>query len=184
MDLHQVKGKMQKALSVARDDVATIRAGRATPALVENIVVPAYGGTQPMRVLELASIHAEDSQTLTIKPWDQSIIGDIAKGINTANLGINAVIDGEVIRIKIPPLTEERRREFVKLLKSKIEAAKVSVRQIRQDAMQDIKKALDAKEMSEDDKFRLEKEVQKVTDDAVSELDSIETQKEEELMKV
>lgn len=184
MDIHQLKSRMQKALSVVKDDIATIRVGRATPSLVESIMVPAYGGTQPMRVMELGTIHADDSQSLTIRPWDQSVIGEIAKAINTANLGINAVIDSEVIRIKIPPLTEERRREYVKLLGSKIENGKVAVRQIRHDVIEDVRKQEAAKDISEDDKFRFEKEIQKVTDESIKELDAMEKQKEEELMRV
>ena len=115
MDEASVTQKMQKVVDSVVGDISGIRTGRATPSLVENIMVPAYGGTQMMRVLEVASITAPDSQMLVISPWDKSIIGDIRKGILEANMGMNPSIDGEVIRISFPPLTTEDREKYVKL---------------------------------------------------------------------
>ncbi len=184
MDINSTKQRMKQSVDAVADEVGRIRVGRATPSIVENVTVAAYGGTQILRVMEVASIHAEDNQTLVVKPWDQSIIGEIAKGINNSGLGLNGVVDGEIVRIRIPELTEERRREFVKLLGVKLENGKVAVRQARQDAMAEIKKQFEAKDLSEDDKYRLEKEAQRLTDEMIGEIDALGKAKEEELMKV
>ena len=184
MDLNGIKTQMKQSLSVVTDDVNKIRVGRANPSMVENLMVAAYGGTQSMRIMEVASIVVEDAQTLVVKPWDQSIIGEIAKAINTSDLGLNGSIDGQLIRIKIPPLTEDRRKEFVKLLGTKLENGRVTLRQIRHDAMGDLKKMFDDKGIGEDEKFRLEKEIQKITDDFIGQLDQVGKDKETELMTV
>lgn len=184
MDLGNLKSKMKQTVDAVADEVARIRVGRANPSIVESVSVAAYGGTQNLRVMEMASINIEDAQTLIVRPWDQSVIGEIAKGINNSGLGLNGVIDGEIIRIKIPELTEERRREFVKLLGVKLENGKIAVRQVRQDGISDVKKNFEAKTISEDEKFRLEKEIQRLTDEASGEIDGLGKAKEEELMKV
>src|SRR5690349_10037011 len=136
----QVRRKMQRAIDVLREDFATVRTGKASPTLVENIVIPAYGGTQPLKVLELATIHVQDNATLVIQPFDRSIISEIEKGISAANVGLNPIVDGDILRINLPPLTEERRQEFVKLIKQKSESGKVMLRQARHDGMEDAKK--------------------------------------------
>ena len=184
MDLSVYQHKMNVSVDQTGKQVARIRTGRATPALVQDIKIMAYGGAQELRVMELASIHVEDNDTLVIKPWDQSVIGEIAKGINHSGLGLSANIDGEIIRIKIPPLTEERRKEFVKLLKQEIEHGKVAIRQVRHEGMKAISQAETNKEISEDDKHRLEKELQDMTDQAVAQLDELEKAKEAELLAV
>ena len=164
MDEASINQKMQKVVDSVLSDIAGIRTGRATPSLVENIMVPAYGGTQVMRVLEVASITAPDTQTLVISPWDKSIIGDIRKGILEANIGMNPSIDGEVIRISFPPLTTEDREKYVKLLSGKLENGKVLVRSVRADEMHEIKKRFEAKEITEDDKKDDEAKLQELTD--------------------
>ena len=116
MDEASVKNQMQLALDALKEDLGSIRTGRATPALVENIVISAYGGAQKLKVMELASISAPDTQSLVIDPWDKSIIGEIRQGILAANIGFNPSIDGEIIRISMPPLTSEDREKFIKLL--------------------------------------------------------------------
>src|SRR5438128_597856 len=131
MDESSVRAKMQKALDNLVADIATIRTGRAAPSLVENLAVPVYGGAQKLRILELASISTSDPQTLVIDPWDKSIIGEIKKGIEAANIGMNPAIDGEIIRISMPPLTTEDREKYVKLLSTKLEEGKIVLRQIR-----------------------------------------------------
>ncbi|MFI5265733.1 MAG: ribosome-recycling factor, partial [Candidatus Levyibacteriota bacterium] len=105
----QVNKKMQKALDIVHADFATVRTGKASPALVENIVIKAYGGTQPLRVMEVATIHASDTKTLILTPFDHSIIGEIEHGISDAKVGLNPIVDGDFIRINLPPLSEERR---------------------------------------------------------------------------
>lgn len=184
MNLEEVKLKMNKVLEVINSDLGTVRTGRAAPSLVENIVVNAYGGTSKMRILELATIGSLDPQTLVVTPFDQSIIGEIQKGIEIANVGLNPVVDGQVIRISIPPLSQERREELVSLVRQKLEGGRIQIRQVRHEAMEEIKKQLNTKQINEDDLLRLEKEVQKLTDETISEIDSLGKKKEEELMTV
>jgi len=184
MDLSETQQKMQKALEVIRGDLGTIRSGRATPALVENVVVTVYGGTQKLKLVELATITAGDPRTLVITPFDPSIIEEIYRGLLEANLGLTPVLEGEVIRITIPPLSEERRQEYIKLAKSKLEAGRIMIRQIRHDLMSDLKRAFEEKTLSEDDRRRLEKELQELTDKFIGEIEELGRRKEEELLQV
>ncbi len=184
MDLGDVPGKMAKVLDFVKSDVATIRTGRATPALVENVVINAYGGTVKMRVLELAQITTPDAQSLLITPYDQSIIGDIRRDIVAANVGLTPVLDNNVIRIAVPALTAERRLEYVKMLHRKLEEGRVKVRQIRHDRMGEFKRSSESGELPEDDRERLEEELQKVTDKMMEEIELIGQMKEKELTTV
>jgi ribosome recycling factor len=184
MNLDQVKQSMQKVVDVIKVDLGTVRTGRASPSLVENVVIHAYGGTQNLRVMELAQIGAVDSQTLVITPYDSSIIGEISKGLMEGNIGLTPVIDGNIIRISIPLLTEERRQQLVSLVNQKLEGGKVQIRQVRHEAMEDIKKQLNDKNISEDDSARLEKDIQRITDETILELESLGKKKEEELMAI
>ncbi|MCL5434935.1 MAG: ribosome recycling factor [Patescibacteria group bacterium] len=184
MNLDIAKQQMAKVIEVLKTDLSTVRTGRATPSLVENITINAYAGTAKMRVVELAHVSVSDSQTLLVTPFDSTIIGEIQKGIQEANIGFTPSIDGNVIRISIPLLSEERRQELVHLVNQKLEGGKIQVRQIRHEAMEQIKKQLGDKEISEDDSVRLEKEVQKLTDDVILDIDLLGKKKEEELMQV
>jgi ribosome recycling factor len=178
--VNEARSKMQKVLEVLRNDLATVRTGRAAPSLVENIVISAYGGTQKLKVVELATISTSDSQTIVITPFDSSIIGEIQKGISDAQTGLNPVIDGQLIRISIPQLSEERRKELIHLMRQKLENGRIMARQIRHEAMSDIKK----QSFSEDEDSRLEKEVQKLTDDIITDIESLGKKKEEELTQI
>lgn len=178
------KQKMGKVLEVLRTDLGTVRTGRATPSLVENVVVSVYGGSTRLRVMELATIASSDPQTLIITPFDGTIIGEIQKGIHEANIGLNPVIDGQVIRISIPPLSEERRQELIHLTKQKLENGKIMIRQVRHEAMTDVKKQKQNDEISEDNVMRLEKEIQKITDEITEEIETMGKKKEEELLKI
>lgn len=184
MDETSVRVKMQSTLDAISSDIAGIRTGRASPALVENIVCPAYGGTQRLKILELATISAPDPSQIIINPWDKSIIGDIRKGILEANIGLNPSIDGEVIRISIAPMTTEDREKFVKLLSGKLENGKVAVRQVRADEMHDIKDKFEKKEITEDDKFATEKKLQEITDEFVGKIDEMGEKKKVELLQI
>lgn len=185
MDLtSQTKQHMQKVLEVLKTDLSTVRAGKAAPSLVENIVVAAYGGTQRLKVVELAQIHAVDPQTLAITPFDGSIIGEIQKAIMEGNVGLTPVIDGTLIRISIPPLSEERRQQLVFLVNQKLEGGKIQIRQMRHEAMNDLKKQSNDKLISEDDVDRLEKDVQKITDETILEIENLGKAKEQELMQI
>lgn len=172
--------QMQKVLQLLHQDISSVRTGRATPSLVENIAVLVYGGSTRMKVMEVATVVASDSQTLTITPFDKSILDEIQKGIMEANTGFTPSNDGQVIRISIPPLSEERRKELIHLMKQKLENGKIMIRQARQDAMNEIKKG----DSSEDEKRRLEKEVQKVTDDYMEKIDAMGDAKEKELLSI
>lgn len=175
------RDRMKKAIEVTQNDLSSIRSGRATPALVEHIVVPVYGGSQHLKMMELATLTAADSKTLVIAPFDPSVIVEIQKGIEAANVGLNPVVDGEIIRISLPPLSEERRQEYIKLSKTKLEAGKVMVRQVRHDAMKDLDKAED---VNEDEIKAGEKKIQELTDEMVAEIDAMGEKKEAELMQI
>ncbi len=178
------KTQMDKVLEVLKTDLSTVRVGKASPALVEHLVVNAYGGTQKLKVIELAQIQASDPQTIAITPYDQSIIGEIHKAILESNTGLTPVIDGNIIRISIPPLSEERRQELVHLVNQKLEGGRIQVRQVRHQALNDIKRQFNEKQITEDDNQRLEKEIQKLTDETIIQIDSLGKQKEQELMAI
>ena len=184
MDLSEVQNQMQKALDIIRQDLGTIRTGRATPALIENVVLSVYGKTQKLKVAELATISTSDPRTLIIAPFDISIIEEIQRGILEANIGLTPAIDGEVIRITIPPLSSERRQEYLKLAKQKLESGRIMIRQIRHEVMSDLKRKFEAKEVSEDDRRRMEKDLQDLTDKYISEIEDLGRRKEEELLQV
>lgn len=180
----ELNGHIQKIMDLLKSDLGTIRTGRATPSLVENVVVTVYGGTTKLKIIELATVGTTDAQTLVLTPFDPSIIQEIAKGIQDANIGMNPVVDGQIIRIKLPALSQERREELIKLMKHKLENGRVMVRQARHESMSHVKKLQIDKEITEDDLKRMEKEIQKIIDDTMSEIDKMGQQKEEELMQI
>jgi ribosome recycling factor len=177
----QTKQKIQKVIDIIKGDLATLRTGRATPALVENIMISAYGGSTRLKVMELATLGASDAQTLVITPFDPSIIGEIQKGIMDANVGLTPIVDGNLMRISIPPLSEERRKELIKAMKHKLENGKIMVRQIRHESMEEIKTQFEGRE---DDIKRLEKEVQKIIDDTMTQIEEMGKHKEQELLQI
>ena len=179
-----IKEKMDKSLSILKEDLSTIRTGRATPALVENVEVSAYDGTQRLTIKEMATITTDGPRTIIIAPFDPSVIKDLEKGINGANLGFNANVDGNIIRINLPSLTQERREEYIKLVGQKIEGGRVMIRQIRHEKMASLKRLFEAKEINEDDRKRLEKNLQELTDEKMAEIDSIKKNKEQELKEI
>ena len=179
-----VKNKMQEVIGLVITDISSIRTGKATPVLVEELSVSVYGGQQEMKVNELATISTADAQTLIIEPWDKSIIGEIKKGIESANIGMNPSIDGEIIRITLPPLTTEDREKYIKLLSSKLESGKVMIRQVRRDALKEIRVQYEDKQVSEDEKFNQEKKLQDITDEYVGKIDKAGEAKKKELLQV
>lgn len=184
MDEASTRARMQQVLDLVLNDIGSLRTGRAMPSLIEGITVAVYGGTQKMKVQELGTITTPDTQTIIIDPWDKSVIGEIRQGILAANVGLNPSIDGEIIRVTLPPLTSEDREKYVKLLSQKLESGRIMIRQVRADAMHDIKKAFEAKEFSEDEQFDAEKKVQAVTDEFVAKIDSAGEHKEQELLQI
>lgn len=184
MNEDKIREKMQKVLEFVLSDLATIRTGRITPSLVEDIEVAVYQGQQKLKLKELATIQTQDLQTLVIIPWDKSIIGDIKKGIMIAGIGVNPVVDGEKIRIVFPPLTTEDRERYIKLLAKKLEAGRIMIRQVRQDAMREVRESFERKEISEDEKFRYEKRIQEITDEYVKEINEAGKKKEDEILNL
>ncbi|MCX8009309.1 MAG: ribosome recycling factor [Patescibacteria group bacterium] len=182
--LTQTREKMKKAFEITLQDLSTIRSGRATPTLIENIPILAYNGTTKMKLMELATITTTDSKTLLVQPFDVSVIQDIEKGILEANIGLIPIVDGNIIRLSVSPLTEERRREFIKLAHAKIEAGKIMIRQIRQDVLHVVKRKEEEKEINEDQKKMLEKHIQEITDANMAELEILRKKKEEELLQI
>lgn len=177
-----LESKMKKTISVYKEDLQSIRAGRANPSLLEKITVDYYGQSTPLN--QVAGISAPEPRLLTISPWDASLISEIEKAILKSDLGLNPSNDGKVVRLVIPQLTEERRKELSKVVKKNGENAKVAIRNLRRDAIDEVKKLEKAKEISEDDRKSYEEEIQKLTDKYVEELDKITKAKEEELMEI
>ena len=180
MDLNQVNLNMRKTLEVLRGDLSTIRTGRAAPNLLENVSVLVYGGSTKLRIIELGTVSAQDSHTLVVTPFDPSIIEEIRKGIQDSALGLNPTTDGNLIRISIPPLSQDRREELIHLMHQKLENAKIMVRQVRHEAMSDVEKL----DLGEDEEKRAEKEIQTQTDKYVAEIDQIGKNKEMELLQI
>jgi ribosome recycling factor len=181
--LNEVRIKMQSSLDFIQQELNSIRTGRATSSLVENVMVNAYEGAQKLRIREMGNIAISDARTIAIEPWDASVVNDIVKAISD-NLNLSASVNENIIRVILPPLTEERRKEFTKLLKQKIEMGKIAIRQIRGDMMHSLKRAGDAKDISEDERTQGEKEMQKLTDEYIEKIEAMEKRKEEEIMTV
>lgn len=175
---NHARDQMKKAIEVTATDLTTIRSGRATPALVENIIVSVYDNTQKLKVMELATITTADAKTLIIAPFDPSIIAEIERGLIAANTGLTPVVDGEIIRISLPPLSEERRQEYMKLARTKLEGGRIMVRQVRAEAMKDLK------DFPEDERKHGEKVIQELTDEMIAEIDTMGERKEAELLQV
>lgn len=182
--LNQTRDKMRKALEITSSDLSSIRSGRATPSLVEHVVVSVYGGSQRLKIMELATTTTMDAKTIVIAPFDPSIIAEIERGLMEANIGLTPVVDGEIIRITIPALTEERRHEYIKLAKTKLEAGRIMVRQIRAEAMKDLKKLEADNSIGEDERKKGEKHIQELTDEMIAEIDRLGEKKEAELLQV
>lgn len=174
--------RMDKSIESLKLELTRIRTGRAHPSLLDHVLVDFYGSEVP--VGQAANVSNSDSRTLTIQPWDKSMVPVIEKAIINSDLGITPTSAGEVIRISLPPLTEERRKDLVKIVKGEGENAKVAIRNIRRDANSAVKKLLNDKDISEDDERRAETDIQKITDDFVAKVDATIAEKEKELMEV
>lgn len=182
MDLNQVRQKMADAVVRLKTELTQIRTGRANSSLVSDIMVDAYDSK--MMVKELANITAPEPHVILISPWDKSIITNIAAGITKANIGINPVIDSDLIKISIPPLTAERREEFIKQMHQTLEKFKVQIRQIRHEFVEQVKKQKTEGDISEDDSVRQQEEIQKVHDEFMDAIDVAGRAKEEELREI
>jgi len=174
----EAKEGMQKAIAHLKKELANIRAGKASPQMLRGVMVDYYGSQTPLS--QVANINTPDAQTISVQPWEKSMIQEIEKGIMYANLGFNPMNNGESVIINVPPLTEERRKDLVKVAKAEAENGKISIRNIRKEANHDIKKT----DASEDEKKLGEDEIQKLTDTHVKMVDEMLKTKEAEIMKV
>jgi ribosome recycling factor len=178
----QAKTKMEQALTALQNDLSTIRSGRASVSILDHVRVDYYGTPTPLN--QVANLHVPEPSMITITPWDHSVIGAIEKAIRTSDLGLNPSNDGKLVRIPVPPLNEERRKEFVKRLHGIAEDHRVSVRNVRRDANDQFKKLFKEKLISEDAERTAQADVQKMTDNYISKIDTAAKSKEKEIMSV
>jgi len=176
--IDSAKESMSQAIQHLEKELLNIRAGKANPVMLSSVMVEYYGAPTPLS--QVANINTPDARTLSVQPWEKSLLADIEKGIMVANLGFNPMNNGESIIINVPPLTEERRKELAKMAKNEVENAKISIRNARKEANQDIKKA----EASEDEQKNCEIDVQNITDDFIKKSDAIYQVKEKEILTV
>jgi ribosome recycling factor len=177
----ETKAQMGKTLDLLREDLASIRTSRANPALIENIDVSAYQGAQELKIKELASINTEGANTLIIQPWDPKVSKSIAEALEKSDLGLSVAVSGQTVRASMPPLSTQRRKEYIKLLKKKLEAARVMIRQVRSEERSKILDQKEAGEISEDEAFRQEEKLQELTDNYIDKIDQVGDKKIAEL---
>lgn len=176
------ESKMQKTVEALKHDLAKVRTGRAHTGLLDHIMVDYYGS--PTQLSQVASVSLIDARTIGVQPWEKSMIGKVEKAIRDSDLGLNPATNGDVIRVPMPMLTEERRKDLTKVVRTEAEGARVSVRNVRRDANNDLKVLLKDKDISEDDERRGQEEVQKLTDKYIAEIDKLLVEKEKDLMTV
>jgi ribosome recycling factor len=174
--------QIEKTIEHLKSEISSLRTGRATPALIEDIIVLAYGTKQAVKAV--ASISVEDAKTLVVEPWDKSVIQDIEIGLRNSDIGISPVNDGKKIRLPLPELTQDRRQELVKVLHKKLEEARIAIRKIREDIRGKIEKAEKAKEISEDDRYTLQEDLDKIVKEFNEQIKKIGDDKEKEVMTV
>lgn len=180
--LKDAKIRMSKTAEALENDLSRMRTGRAHPSLLESVKVDYYGAESPLS--QVANVNIEDARMLTVTPWEQSMVPAVEKAIINSNLGLNPNTAGTVIRVPVPPMTEERRRDMVKMVRGEAEGSRVAIRNIRRDANSDLKELEKEKEISKDDLRKGEEAVQKLTDAAIKEIDSVLSKKEADLMEV
>ncbi|MBM4464105.1 MAG: ribosome recycling factor [Chloroflexi bacterium] len=180
--LKETEDRMNKAVDALRDNLVTIRTGRASPALVERLPVEYYGTPTPLN--QLATISVPEPRLLAIRPWDPSALADIERAILKSDLGLTPSNDGKIIRLTIPRLTEERRQELVKVVGRRVEEGKVAIRNIRRDAVEDLRELESEKLISEDEFYRAKDDIQEITDKFVARMDEIGRDKEQEILEI
>ncbi|WP_296713873.1 ribosome recycling factor [Rhodoblastus sp.] len=181
-DLAEIKRRMQASIQALKHELGGLRTGRASAALLEPVHVVAYGQSMPLN--QVATISVPESRALAVQVWDKGMVGPVDKAIRDANLGLSPTVEGQILRIRIPELNEQRRKELVKLAHKYAEDSRVAVRHVRRDGMDTLKKLVKDKAISEDDEKRHETEVQKATDSAIGEIDTVLAGKEKEIMQV
>lgn len=180
--LKDAKERMSKSVESTKHTLAKVRTGRAHPSLLESVLVPYYGANTPLP--QVATINASDARTLTVTPWEKDMVAPIEKAIMNSGLGLNPNSAGQVIRVPLPPLTEERRKDLTRVVRNEAEQGRVSIRNIRRDIMNDFKELLKEKEISEDDNKRAEDRAQKLTDEHIALIDKLLAEKEQDLMAI
>ncbi len=180
--ISNAQSRMNKAVEVMKKDLNALRTGRATPALLENIIVDYYGVPTPLN--QIASISTPEARLIVIQPWDRQALRDIEKSLQTSELGFNPSNDGNVVRVPVPPLSEERRRDLVRVLKRKIEDGKVAVRNVRRDALEQLRTMERNKVISQDENRRAQDRLQKTTDSVIAQIDQVSAAKEADIMQV
>lgn len=178
----EIESRMHKCVEATRNEFASIRTGRASPGLLDRIVVEAYGQAVPLK--QVAGVSTPDSRTLLITAWDKGVVPSIRKAVEKSDLGLTPNVDGSAIRLAIPPLNEERRRELAKVVKKKAEDGRIAVRNVRHRAHDELKGQLKSHEITEDDNKRMQDSLQKLTDKYVKEIDGLVAAKEKEIMEV
>ena len=174
--------RMNKSIEAFKQDLAKVRTGRAHPSLLAQVMVPYYGVDTPLN--QVATVNVMDSRTLTVQPFEKTMVAAVEKAIMNANLGLNPNTAGDVMRIPLPPLTEERRKDLIKVVRGEAEGARIAIRNIRRDALSTVKDLLKEKEITEDDDRKAQDDIQKITDQHVASVDQLLADKEKELMEV
>jgi ribosome recycling factor len=180
--LSRYRDRMDKAVSALKEEFASLRTGRASANLLDQIMVEAYGATTPLN--QVAAVTVPEPRSISVNVWDRGVVVSVEKAIRSSDLGLNPVVEGQTLRIPIPPLTEERRRDLTKIAAKYAEQQKVAIRNVRRDANDDLKKAEKDSVISQDEQKRMESEVQKITDEAVKRVDEALKTKEQEIMQV
>jgi ribosome recycling factor len=178
----ETRSRMVKSVEALVHELAKIRTGRAHPSLLDHVVVAYYGNEVPIQ--QVATVSVEDARTLMVTPWEKSMVTPVEKAIRSSDLGLNPAVSGTVIRVPLPSLTEERRRDLIRVVRQEAEAARVTIRGVRRDAIQDLKGMVKEKLASEDDERRAEETVQKLTDEYIKEIDKLIDEKEKDLLAI
>ena len=178
----KTESRMKKAVESLRGDLLSVRTGRAHPSLVANIAVDYHGTQMPLN--QLANISAPEARMILVQPWDRQVLNTVVKTLQTSELGLNPSVDGDTLRIPIPPLTEERRKDMVKLVKQKVEQGRIAARNIRRDEVEKIRGQEKSKEMSQDESRRAQERIQKITDSSIAEMEGLGSAREAAVMEV
>ena len=179
--LKETENLMKKSLEATKREFLEVRTGRAHPSMVEGIMVEYYGTPTPLK--QIASVTVPDARMIIIQPWDPSSIEAIQKAILNSNLGFNPIVDGKILKVPVPPLSEERRQELIKIVKKMLEEGKISIRTVRREAIEKVRRLEKEKKISEDERFRLEEEIQKLTDKYTQEIEKVFEEKKKQLFE-
>ncbi len=176
------RGRMKKSVEVLRQELTKLRTGRAHTSLLDHVTVSYYGSDTPIN--QVASVSVSDPRTLTVQPWEKKMVPEVEKAILNSDLGLNPATSGDVIRVPLPPLTEERRKEMIRVVRGEAEHARVAIRNVRRDAIQHLKAMIKEDHLGRDDEKRAEDEIQKITDEFIAGVDGVLKEKEEDLLEI